>query len=88
MKHLRQIDSKNIFYIRTVADSSSGDLPQDEAQGPDVHSLEGLKAVHLDGVVKHLRGHVALCAHLRVVPHIQFIGVLKMHDCQTCFVGN
>ena len=66
----------------TVTDCPPGHLPQDEAQRPDVHSLVGLETVHLDGVVKHLGGHVALCADFRVVPHIQLIGVLKMHDCQ------
>lgn len=67
----------------TIANRPPGDLPQDQAQGPDVHSFEGLKTVHLDGVVEHLGGHVALRAHFGIIPHVQLIGVLKMHDGQT-----
>lgn len=56
--------------VLTVADRAPCNLPQDQAKGPDVHSLEGLKAVHLDGVVQDLWGHVALRAHFRVVAHV------------------
>lgn len=59
-----------VCIVQTVADRPPGDLPQDQAKGPDVHSLEGLKAVHLDGVVQDLWGHVALRAHFRVVAHV------------------
>ena len=72
-----------VKHALTIADGPPGDLPQDEAQGPDVHSLVGLETVHLDGVIEHFGGHVALRAHFRVVPHIQLVGVLKMHDRQT-----
>lgn len=73
-----------VQYLRlTIADCPPGDLPQNKAQGPDVHPLEGLEAVHLDGVVEHLGGHVPLRAHFGIVPHVQLIGVLKMHDGQT-----
>lgn len=68
---------------RTVADGPPGNLPQNEAQGPDVHPLVGLKAIHLDGVVQHLGGHVALGSHFGVVAHVQLVGVLEMHDGQT-----
>lgn len=54
----------------TIAHCPPGDFPQHQTQGPDVHSLEGLEAVHLDGVVKNLGGHVALGANFRVVAHI------------------
>lgn len=67
----------------TIADRPPGNLPQNKAQGPDVHSLEGLETVHLDGVVQHLGGHVALRAHFGIVAHIQLIGVLKMHNGQS-----
>lgn len=69
--------------VLTVADRPPGNLPQNQAQGPDVHPLEGLEAVHLDGVVQHLGGHVALCAHFRIVAHIQLVGVLEMHHGQS-----
>lgn len=80
--HLIGVEAALRHDIRTVADCSPGDLPQDQAQGPDVHPLIGLEAVHLDGVVKHFGSHVALRAHFGIVPHIQLIGVLKMHDGQ------
>lgn len=68
----------------TIADGSPGDLPQHQAEGPNVHSLVRLKAVRLDGVVQHLRGHVALGAHFGVVAHIQLISVLEVHNSQAC----
>lgn len=68
----------------TIADGSSGNLPQHQAKGPNVHTLVRLKAVCLDGVVKHLRGHVALGTDFGVVADIQLISVLEMHNSQAC----
>lgn len=63
----------------TIADGPPGDLPQHQAESPDVHPLVGLKAVHLDAVIQNLRRHVALGAYFGVTAHVQLIGVLEVH---------
>lgn len=83
MSALNAAGRRCVKHALTITDCPPGDLPQDEAQGPDIHPLVGLEAVRLDGVVEHLGGHVALCSHFRVVPHVQLVRVLEMHDRQT-----
>lgn len=67
----------------TVTVGASGNLPQHQAKGPDVHSLIGVKAVHLNRLVQHLWGHVALGAHFGVVSYVKLIVCLCVSDCQT-----
>ena len=73
--------------VPTVAVGPPGDLPQHQAEGPDVHPLVGVEAVRLDAVVQHLGGHVALGAHLGVVPHVQQVVRLGVGHGQPCGEG-
>lgn len=67
----------------TVTVGASGDLPEHQAKRPDIHSLIGIKAVHLNRLIQHLGGHVALSAHFGVVTYIKLIVCLCVSDCQT-----
>lgn len=67
----------------TVDDGSAGDLPEDQAQSPDVGLLVGLKHVGADGLVQHLGGHVAFGPHARVVANIQVVSGLRVYDSQS-----
>lgn len=69
--------------LLTVNNGSAGNFPEDQAQGPDVSLLVGLKDVHTNALVQHLRGHVALGPHTRVVAHIEVAVGLRMYDSQT-----
>lgn len=42
--------------------AAPSDLPEHQAHSIDVCSLEGLKVLHVDGVIQHLRGHVPVCS--------------------------
>lgn len=66
----------------TVYDSPAGDLPQHQAERPNIRLLVGLEDVHADALVQHLRSHVALGAHSRVVAHVQDVVTLRVHDGQ------
>lgn len=66
----------------TIYDGPAGDLPQHQAEGPNVRLLVGLEDVHADALVQHLRGHIAFGAHARVVAHVQDVATLRVHDGQ------
>lgn len=72
----------------TVHDGPAGDFPEDQTQGPDVGLLVGLEDVGANGLVQHLRGHVALGSHAGVVAHVQVVVGLGVDDCQTWQGGN
>lgn len=67
----------------TVDDGSAGDFPEDQAESPDVGLLVGLEHVGADGLIQHLRGHVAFGPHTRVVAHIKVVPGLRVDDGQS-----
>lgn len=67
----------------TVDDGSAGDFPEDQAESPDVGLLVGLEHVGADGLIQHLRGHVAFGPHTRVVAHIKVVPGLWVDDGQS-----
>ena len=75
--------SSYCVWLGTIDDGPASDFPEDQAEGPDVSLLVGLKDVHANGLIQHLRGHVALGAHTRVVAHIQVVIGLRVYYCQT-----
>ena len=68
----------------TIDNGPAGDLPQHQAKGPDVRPLVGFEAVGSDLLFQHLRGHVPLGAHSRVVANVQVIATLRVHHSQAC----
>ncbi len=68
----------------TITVCASCYLPQHQPKGPDVHSLIGIKAVCLNGLVQHFGCHVTLGANLRIVAHIQQVVCLGMGYSQPC----
>lgn len=70
--------------IPTIAHHPPGHFPQDKSKSPNIDSLVRIKAIHLDGFIQNFRGHVAFGAHSWVVPHVELIGALGMHDGQAC----
>ncbi|KAG7225908.1 hypothetical protein INR49_014336 [Caranx melampygus] len=56
-----------------------------QSKGPDVHSLVGIKAICLNGLVQHFRCHVALGANLWIVAHIQQVVSLEIPVCNGWF---
>lgn len=67
----------------TVDDGPAGDFPEDQAESPDVGLLVGLKHVGADGLIQHLRGHVAFGPHTGVVAHIEVVSGLRVYDSQS-----
>lgn len=43
----------------TSSVTATCDLPVDQAQGVDVRVLEGVKELHVDGLIQHLWSHVS-----------------------------
>lgn len=68
----------------TVAVCASRYLPQHQAEGPDVHSFIGVKAVCLNGLVQNFWRHVTLSANFRVVAHIQKVVSLGVSHSKPC----
>lgn len=68
----------------TVAVCASCYLPQHQPKGPDVHSLIGIKAICLNGLVQHFRCHVALGTDFWVVAHIQQVVCLGVSHSEPC----
>lgn len=66
----------------TIAHHAPGHFPEHQPESPDVHSLVGVEAICLDRFVQHFGSHVALGAHTGVVPHIQLVCALGMHNCK------
>lgn len=69
--------------LLTINYGPAGNFPEDQAQGPDVSLLVGLKDVHTDSLIQHLRSHVALGPHARIVAHIQVVMRLGVYHSQT-----
>lgn len=73
---------KGCFLI-TIDIGPAGNFPEDQAQGPDVSLLVRLKDVHSNSLIQHLRGHVALGPHARVIAHIEVVMGLRVYHGQT-----
>lgn len=54
--------------------TAPGNLPQYQAKGIDICTLERLKVVHVDGFLQTLWRHVALCANTVVGCYVNTVG--------------